>query len=97
MSDVSDACAASPTGKLGLRIAAIFVILVTSLVGTFFPVLSKRTGVGKVVHPAVFEVAKFFGSGVILATGFIHLLEPASEALGPSNLISAGGCLDDAW
>lgn len=51
----------------------------------------------KVVPHFVFEVAKFFGSGVILATGFIHLLEPASEALGPANLQSAGGCLDDAW
>lgn len=30
----------------------------------------------------VFFVAKYFGSGVIVATAFIHLLAPAQEALG---------------
>jgi zinc transporter 1/2/3 len=30
----------------------------------------------------VFFVAKYFGSGVIVATAFIHLLAPANEALG---------------
>lgn len=30
----------------------------------------------------VFFIAKYFGSGVIVATAFIHLLAPANEALG---------------
>lgn len=34
-----------------------------------------------VCHHGVF-IAKYFGSGVIVATGFIHLLEPASDSLG---------------
>lgn len=29
----------------------------------------------------IFFVAKYFGSGVIVATAFIHLLAPAHEAL----------------
>jgi zinc transporter 1/2/3 len=33
-----------------------------------------------------FFVAKYFGSGVIIATAFIHLLAPANEALGNSCL-----------
>jgi hypothetical protein len=34
--------------------------------------------------------AKYFGSGVIIATAFIHLLAPAFEALGSE-------CLSGAW
>jgi hypothetical protein len=51
-----------------------------------FPVLAKRVAaIQKRVPGAVFEFAKFFGSGVILATGFIHLrsstllLRPCTE------------------
>lgn len=31
--------------------------------------------------PICFFIAKFFGSGVIVATAFIHLLQPANENL----------------
>lgn len=34
-----------------------------------------------------FFVAKYFGSGVIIATAFIHLLAPANEALGNECLV----------
>jgi len=35
---------------------------------------------------------------VILATGFIHLLEPAADdELGPANTYSLGGCISDSW
>lgn len=47
------------------------------------------------VPSSVFDFTKFFGSGVILTTGFIHLLEPATEELG--GIRSEGGCLNDAW
>ncbi|ORY84712.1 Zinc/iron permease [Leucosporidium creatinivorum] len=102
MSDVEvddDPCAGSPTTNLGLRIGAIFIILVTSLFGTLFPIASKRIPVlRRAVPGVVFEFAKYFGSGVILATGFIHLLEPAAdEELSEGNTISAGGCISDKW
>ncbi|KAK0657911.1 Zinc/iron permease [Cercophora newfieldiana] len=68
-------------GRLGLRISAIFVILVGSLLGTMVPILLARTA--RLPFPrALFFLAKFFGSGVIIATAFIHLLAPAVEALG---------------
>ncbi len=58
----SDPCAISnSTDDFGLRIGSIFVILVTSLVGTMLPIFLRRS---RVVPRPVFEFAKFFGSGV---------------------------------
>ncbi|KAH8832920.1 Zinc/iron permease [Flagelloscypha sp. PMI_526] len=72
-----------------LRVAAIFVIGIGSMLGSLFPVLAKQS---RLVHVprSVFNFAKYFGSGVILATGFIHLLGPAIDALGSQ-------CLPWAW
>ena len=59
-------------GRMGVRISAIFVILVGSFLGTWFPVFAARNpGVG--VPSWAFFIAKYFGSGVILATAFIHV------------------------
>ncbi|KAK1758797.1 Zinc/iron permease [Echria macrotheca] len=80
--DGSDACELGNDydGRLGLRISAIFVILVGSLLGAVVPILLARTA--RLPFPrTVFFIAKFFGSGVIIATAFIHLLAPAVEAL----------------
>ncbi|CAK4033442.1 Zinc-regulated transporter 2 [Lecanosticta acicola] len=67
-------------GRMGLRISSIFVILVGSALGALFPVYAARhRGVG--VPEWAFFAAKYFGSGVILATSFIHLLAPAHDAL----------------
>jgi len=74
-------------GRLGLRISAIFVILVGSLLGTLVPILLARTQRLPFPRTALF-IAKYFGSGVIIATAFIHLLAPAVEALGSP-------CLDE--
>ncbi|PVH68641.1 Zinc/iron permease [Cadophora sp. DSE1049] len=57
-------------GRLGLRISAIFVILVGS---------AFNAGAG--VPDWLFFVVKYFGSGVIVATAFIYLLAPAYGAL----------------
>jgi len=67
-------------GRMGVRISSIFVILVGSLFGAVFPVFANRhKGIG--VPDWAFFIAKYFGSGVIIATAFIHLLAPANEAL----------------
>jgi zinc transporter 1/2/3 len=59
-------------GRIGLRISSIFVILVGSTFGAVFPVFAARhKGVG--VPEWAFFVAKYFGSGVIVATAFIHV------------------------
>ena len=68
------------TGRLGVRISSIFVILLGSIVGALFPIVARRyQGLG--VPGWVFFIAKYFGSGVIVATAFIHLLAPANQAL----------------
>ncbi|KAF2856635.1 ZIP zinc/iron transport family [Plenodomus tracheiphilus IPT5] len=67
-------------GRMGIRISSIFVILIGSMFGAVFPIFAKRMR-SKFVPQWVFFVAKYFGSGVIVATAFIHLLAPANEAL----------------
>jgi len=67
-------------GQIGARISAIFVILIGSLFGAVFPVFAQKNQGLKVPQWAFF-IAKYFGSGVIIATAFIHLLAPACDAL----------------
>ncbi|KAK9238278.1 Zinc/iron permease [Lipomyces kononenkoae] len=89
--DTSDPACASGNdynGQLGVRISAIFVILFASTFGALFPVLSKQSRIN--VPEIFFFIAKFFGSGVIIATAFIHLLAPAVQALGDP-------CLGGTW
>ncbi|GAB1524283.1 hypothetical protein RhiTH_007436 [Rhizoctonia solani] len=74
---------------LGLRVASLFIILATSVFGAAFPVLASRLHFLN-VHKLIFEGAKYFGSGVIIATAFIHLLAPAVEKLGSA-------CLKGVW
>ncbi|KAK8057792.1 plasma membrane low affinity zinc ion transporter [Apiospora saccharicola] len=74
-------------GRIGLRVSSIFVILVGSLIGAMLPVVLARSSKMRVPKLAFF-VAKYFGTGVIIATALIHLLTPAFEALGSP-------CLED--
>ncbi|WOO85909.1 Zinc-regulated transporter 2 [Vanrija pseudolonga] len=84
----ADPCAASfSESHWGLRIASVFIILVTSLFGTLLPIFLRNSSF---VPRWAFEFAKFFGSGVIIATAFIHLLAPAFQELGSP-------CLTGAW
>ncbi|KAF2402702.1 putative plasma membrane low affinity zinc ion transporter [Trichodelitschia bisporula] len=82
------------SGQLGLRISAIFVIFIGSLLGALFPIFAK-----KYTHNRAFEIlffiAKYFGSGVIIATAFIHLLAPAHEAL--NNPCLQGPITEYSW
>ncbi|KAH9028558.1 ZIP-like iron-zinc transporter [Lactarius hengduanensis] len=76
------------TTYTGLRIASVFIIWVCSTLGSTFPIIAHRSSFVSLPH-SVFEFAKYFGSGVIIATAFIHLLSPAidelsSECLGPA-------------
>ncbi|KAL2189159.1 ZIP zinc/iron transport family [Thermothelomyces heterothallicus CBS 203.75] len=75
-------CEVSPasTDHWGLRIASIFIILVGSGLGALLPVILARTSKLRVPRLCFF-VAKYFGTGVILATAWMHLLSPASDNL----------------
>ncbi|KAK3338747.1 zinc-regulated transporter 1 [Neurospora tetraspora] len=73
-------------GRVGLRISALFVILATSSMTTLFPVLATR--IPRLRIPRyVYLFARYFGAGVIIATAFIHLLDPAYEEIGPASCV----------
>lgn len=76
-------------GQMGARISAVFVVLVASSFGAFFPILSSKYSFVRLPSWCFF-IAKYFGSGVIIATAFIHLLQPANEALSDE-------CLGSGW
>ncbi|CCE86808.1 Piso0_005321 [Millerozyma farinosa CBS 7064] len=79
-------------GKLwGARISSVFVVLVASAFGSLFPILSSRYSFIRMPWWCFF-IAKYFGSGVIIATAFIHLLEPANDSLTKDCL---GGTFDE--
>ncbi|KAL2126527.1 hypothetical protein VTI74DRAFT_750 [Chaetomium olivicolor] len=79
---VVPACELSPASQdyWGLRIASIFIIFVGSAIGALLPVLLARSARMR-VPKLCFFVAKYFGTGVILATAWMHLLSPASDNL----------------
>lgn len=66
--------------NLGARVSAVFVILAVSALGAFFPLVVQRCPYFKLPKWCFF-VTRYFGSGVIVATGFIHLLAEADQAL----------------
>ncbi|KAK9427914.1 Zinc/iron permease [Lipomyces doorenjongii] len=84
-------------GHLGARISAVFVILVVSTVATFFPVAAVRVRMLK-MPLYVYMFARYFGAGVIVATAFIHLLDPAYAEIGPQTCVGmTGGWASYSW
>jgi len=84
-------------GRLGARISSVFVILIVSTAVTFFPVLSVRVRWLK-IPLYVYLFARYFGAGVIIATAFIHLLDPAYGEIGPGTCVgSAPGWSEYSW
>ncbi|KAH3675470.1 hypothetical protein WICMUC_002759 [Wickerhamomyces mucosus] len=77
-----------------MRVLALFIILISSVIGSYFPILSSRFSFVRLPDWCWF-IAKFFGSGVIIATGFVHLLQPANEALSDPCL--TGTLADYPW
>ncbi|KII84827.1 hypothetical protein PLICRDRAFT_57339 [Plicaturopsis crispa FD-325 SS-3] len=66
---------------LEARIGVLFIILFVSLVAVSFPAVSKSDRLKFLRIPRiVFFVGKHFGTGVILSTAFVHLLQDAFEA-----------------
>ncbi|CCH47108.1 Zinc-regulated transporter [Wickerhamomyces ciferrii] len=77
-------------GQLGARISSIFVILFVSTGFTIFPLLARSFK--KLKLPLYFYIfARYFGSGVILATAFIHLMDPAYLEIGGQSCVGSNG------
>ena len=88
--DVSS-CAFAPVDGYdrSLNVAAVFIILAASVLGTSIPLVSKHYPAMQ-RYPFVFVWGKHVGTGVLLALGLIHLLAPAFDELG-------NPCLPSAW
>ncbi|KIY00134.1 uncharacterized protein Z520_03819 [Fonsecaea multimorphosa CBS 102226] len=80
-------------GNLGARVSSVFVILFVSSAVTYFPVLATR--VKRLRIPLyVYLFARYFGTGVIIATGFIHLLDPSYYEIGMNTCVGMTGGWD---
>jgi zinc transporter 1/2/3 len=60
------------------------------MAATFFPVVAQRYPRLK-IPVYVYLFARYFGTGVIVATAFIHLLDPAYAEIGPSTCVGMTG------
>lgn len=84
------------TGGIGTRIGSIFVIGVVSTFVTLFPILSQKFEWKISVWFYLF--AKFFGAGVIIATAFVHLMDPAYGEIGGDTCVGMWGHWSDySW
>lgn len=77
----------SKSGALPLKLIAIACILVTSMIGACLPLVTRSF---PSIQPDtnIFVIVKAFASGIILATGFMHVLPDSFDMLRSS-------CLND--
>ncbi|KAF2119027.1 Fe transport protein 3 [Lophiotrema nucula] len=65
---------------LPLHVAAVFIVFLASIGGCGFPVVAKKVKWMK-IPPTIFFFCKHFGTGVLIATAFVHLLPTAFTSL----------------
>ncbi|KAG0261811.1 high-affinity Zn(2+) transporter zrt1 [Mortierella polycephala] len=99
---LQDECASDIGNREGyntsLHIAGVFIILAASTIGVFMPVIASKIRVLR-LSDRTLTLGKQFGTGVILATAFIHMMPTAmsnlsSPCLGPTfseNYTAFGG------
>ncbi|EFQ30250.1 ZIP Zinc transporter [Colletotrichum graminicola M1.001] len=80
MKEPKPQCGSGKTGSdeydVGLHVAGLFLVLAFSIFGAGFPVVSKKVKWLN-VPPKIFFACKHFGTGVLIATAFVHLLPTA--------------------
>lgn len=74
---------------LPLHVAALFIILGTSTIACAFPILATRFP-RLHIPPSFLFFVSHFGTGVLIATAFVHLLPTAFQSLGDP-------CLSSFW
>jgi len=65
---------------LPLHVVGLFLVLAASIFGAGFPVVAKRVKWVK-IPDSIFFASKHFGTGVLVATAFVHLLPTAFGSL----------------
>ncbi|CAG9577303.1 putative zinc transporter [Leishmania major strain Friedlin] len=81
---------------LGLHIAAIFIILAASVVGTLIPIVGKRVPALR-LHSYVYAVGKAAATGVVLAVAMIHMINHASDVFGSDCIPESFGEMYEGW
>ncbi|KAI8367280.1 Zinc/iron permease [Blakeslea trispora] len=78
--------------NLPLRVGALFIILGTSALGVFAPIILHKISpyTRNSIRGWILTIGKFFGTGVILATAFVHMLPESLEKFSSS-------CLGEGW
>ncbi|KAJ9165608.1 Zinc/iron permease [Coniochaeta hoffmannii] len=61
---------------VGIHVLGLFLVLAFSIFGAGFPVVAKKVKWIK-IPPKIFFACKHFGTGVLIATAFVHLLPTA--------------------
>ncbi|KAK3329293.1 Zinc/iron permease [Apodospora peruviana] len=69
------------TYDTGLHVGALILILVISTVSCGFPLFSRRSTKGGKRQRTVLFICQHFGTGVLMATAFVHLLPTAFTSL----------------
>lgn len=75
--------------NLPLHVLALFIILAVSVLACSFPLIVKKTPQLPVPHHFLF-LSRHFGTGVLIATAFVHLLPTAFTSL-------TDPCLPSFW
>ncbi|KAL9105971.1 MAG: hypothetical protein Q9227_008926 [Pyrenula ochraceoflavens] len=65
---------------VGIHTLGLFLVLAASCFGAGFPVVAKKVKWMK-IPPNIFFFCKHFGTGVLIATAFVHLLPTAFQSL----------------
>ncbi|SYZ67391.1 Zinc_transporter_3 [Leishmania braziliensis MHOM/BR/75/M2904] len=81
---------------LGLHIAAIFIILAASAVGTLIPIVGKRVPALR-LHAYVYAVGKAAATGVVLAVAMIHMINHAATVLALDCIPASFSKLYEGW
>ncbi|ORX59373.1 ZIP zinc/iron transport family [Hesseltinella vesiculosa] len=78
--------------NLGLRIGSIFILASTSALGIFFPMIAHRISpyTQGSIRDWILTIGRFFGTGIILATAFVHMLPNAFNSF-------QSPCLTGGW
>ncbi|KAK4152686.1 Zinc/iron permease [Chaetomidium leptoderma] len=78
------ACGSGKTGSsydTGIHVFALFLILTLSTLSCGFPLFSKRLTKGSKRQRNIIFLCQHFGTGVLMATAFVHLLPTAFTSL----------------
>ncbi|ONK80941.1 uncharacterized protein A4U43_C01F23520 [Asparagus officinalis] len=82
--DIADECRDDAVA-LKMKMVAIAAILIAGVIGVAIPLVGRKRRLVR-TDGGLFFFAKAFAAGVILATGFVHMLHDAQSALTNSCL-----------